>query len=35
MEVLEKVTKIKELKSELNSLKKEMGTDMFDYVMSE
>jgi hypothetical protein len=35
MKVLEKVTKIKELKSELNSLKKEMGTDMFDYVMSE
>lgn len=35
MKVLEKVTKMKELKSELNSLKKEMGTDMFDYVMSE
>ena len=35
MKVLEKVTKIKELKSELNSLKKEMGTDMFDYVISE
>lgn len=35
MKVLEKVTKMKELKSELNFLKKEMGTDMFDYVMSE
>ena len=35
MEVLEKVTKIKELKSELSSLKNEMGVDMFDYVISE
>lgn len=35
MELLDRVNKIERLNSELKSFKKEMSTDMFDYVMSE